>query len=214
MKKLTILRTLLFTFAASMLTGCFGGAFAPVKDPTVFYKLNAKDQPSVASEEAPGISFAIMPISLPPYFNRAQIVTLDGGNRVTEAEFNRWIEMPSDTMPRIFMENLSTLCKNSNVYAYPVVAYEESNLWVRIYVYDCIGTLGQNLSFKARWQLIATDGKHELVSRDFVKKYPVKADYDSYVAAIEQACADLSLQIANGIKEYSAKTAKTPAAKQ
>ncbi len=191
--------------ASLLLAGCVGDMLTPKPDPTAFYVLSTpKDMvadPALKSD----ISVTIMPVSIPPYMDRSQIVTLGEGNRVSIAEYQRWIELPAASLGRLMTQNISILSGNANIFTYPAVAFSEKYIWVRIYVSDCIGKIGGELSFKARWQLVDVNGKDELTSKDFAKSYPAGDSYDSYVSAINAACADLSKDIALGIKTFEKK---------
>lgn len=206
-KKISLLRKFILPLAAAVaLAGCLGGALEPKPDPTAFYRLSAKDKLVSAGEVKGGICATIMPVVLPPYMERTQIVTSDGNTRVDVSEFNRWIELPSMSFGRVLMENISANAKDSNISVYPSVAFSEDAVWIKVSVFECIGTIGGELSFKANWQIISSDNKGEISSKDFIKSYPVKGGFDSYVEAINEACADLSRQIAAELNKLSKKS--------
>ncbi len=205
-RKISVLsRFALPLLSAAILAGCLGDALSPKPDPTVFYKLAAKDGIKTAAEVKNGVSATLMPVILPPYMDRTQIVTSDGDNRVNVSEFNRWIEPPSASFSRILMENISANAKDSNISVYPSVAFSKEAVWIKVSVFECIGSIGGDLSFKANWQILSQSKKGLLRSKDFIKSYPVTGGMDSYVEAINLACADISREIAAELNKLSKK---------
>jgi uncharacterized lipoprotein YmbA len=75
----------------------------------------ASIQPASTSTLAIGIG----PVTLPLYLDRPQIVRRTSPNRLEIAEFDRWAEPLSNTVPRILAENIGLLLLSEKVYVLP-----------------------------------------------------------------------------------------------
>ena len=75
----------------------------------------ASIQPASTSALAIGIG----PVTLPLYLDRPQIVRRTSPNRLEIAEFDRWAEPLSNTVPRILAENIGLLLLSEKVYVLP-----------------------------------------------------------------------------------------------
>ncbi len=208
MKNLKIFFSLSLASATLLLSGCIGDFLSPKPDPTAFYRMSSPAELAPEETYKSSVSATIMPISIPPYMERSQIVTLGSGNKVQIAEYNRWAELPASGISRIVAENISRLSGNSEILLYPSITYDSNAFWVRVFVSECIGALDAPLTFRARWQLIDTKDKSEIITKDISKTYPVGSTYDSYAEAINLACLDLSKEIALGLKEFQNKKSK------
>lgn len=75
----------------------------------------ASIQPASTSALAIGIG----PVTLPLYLDRPQIVRRTSPNRLEIAEFDRWAEPLSNTVPRILAENIGLLLLSEKIYVLP-----------------------------------------------------------------------------------------------
>ena len=197
MNRKNLLQIVILGLVAPMLASCLGGLLEPKSDPTVFYMM----RPIAPAEKISikeKVTLNLMPINAPSYMSRNQIVTLDANASVKLSEFDRWAESTQSGFTRVIVENIAELSDNIDVYAYPTVSPDALNL--KIFIYDCIGTLGGDLLFKGKWQLdsISTD-RH--TAKDFSLKIPCGSTYASYVQAINKCLEMLSVDIVKSISE-------------
>ncbi len=181
---------------APLLCSCLGGFLEPKDDPTVFYMMRAKPVGTVDVKKRVRIN--LMPITTPSYMSRNQIVTLGGGGTVELSEFNRWAESVQSGFTRVLIDDIIGASKNIDMFAYPFVSPDALNL--KVFVYDCVGPLGGDLSFKGKWQLDSADSNVR-VARDFSFKVPCGNTYSSYVESVCKAVGMLSEDIAKAISE-------------
>lgn len=180
------------------LTACLGGMFEPKEDQTVFYMMRPTAEKSVSQKR---IAVNMMPITIPQYMSRNNIVTLASDGTVEISEFDRWAEAPQGGFERTLLENLSR--NGIDAFSYPAVSRGAPNL--KIYVYDCIATLGGNFLFKGKWQLDSSDATKS-VSRDFVFDKPCGKSYADFVKGVDCALAALSSDIAQTISKNTTST--------
>ena len=163
------------------LTSCLGGMLEPKEDQTVFYMMRPTAEKSAVQKR---ISVNMMPITIPQYMARNNIVMLAQNGTVEISEFDRWAEAPQGGFERTLLENLSR--NGIDAFSYPAVSRGAPNL--KIYVYDCIATFGGNFLFKGS-------------SGDFVLEKPCGASYADFVKDVDAALAALSSDIAKTISK-------------
>ena len=99
------------------LTGGCSGRSAPAR----FYMLAAVPHspvatPSTESGRAPELG--VGPVTLPRYLERTNIVTRRG-MEMEVAEFDRWVEPLSESVPRAIAANLATLLRTERIVVFP-----------------------------------------------------------------------------------------------
>ena len=72
--------------------------------------------PSTESGRAPELG--VGPVTLPRYLERTNIVTRRG-MEMTVAEFDRWVEPLSESVPRAIAANLATLLRTERIVVFP-----------------------------------------------------------------------------------------------
>lgn len=196
---------------ASLLEGCL--ATGPA---TRFYVLTPAVEP-----QATAVHTAAMPsgtkarvlvvkdIRLPPYLDRPQIVTRDGGNRLGWVETEQWGSPLGDDMGRILAMNLGRLLAGDRVAAapYPVAKTPDYRIDVEIRGFERQHEGRVELS--AQWWITrGADGvlvaaAEERLLGDAV---PIGAPYDQLVKAMSAVYADLAKAIARGVPSGTAES--------
>ena len=74
---------------------------------------------SIQPASTSALAIGIGPVTLPLYLDRPQIVRRTSPNRLEIAEFDRWAEPLSNTVPRILAENIGLLLLSEKVYVLP-----------------------------------------------------------------------------------------------
>ena len=190
------------------LTSCMGDFLQPREDPTVFYMLKAESTRAPAKVDSAPLQVNLLPITIPSYMARPQIVSLASGDRVDMSEFNRWSELPNDAITRIMVQNLSVLNHGIvDLYAYPAVAVDPNAPALKITITECIGKLGGELSLKGKWRIIPANDDEIFQSKMFAINIPCEDSYDSYVSAMSAAFVQMAKQISEGLNEYKNKIA-------
>lgn len=134
-----LLRTALAVSAlacAASLSGCISDLLAPSADPTVFHLISPFRCKGLRGK----IRRKSLPIQLPQYMSRAQIVSVDSGGALDISEFDRWAELPSSGIERAVAVNIES-SGAASVFAYPAVSpnpkklvrskYSSTNAWAK-----------------------------------------------------------------------------------
>lgn len=195
----------LAALAAAVLTpGCVGDILAPREDPTQFYVINGAKE----FERVDGIADIPLNISLvriPSYMARNQIVTSQKDSaRVDISDVDRWPEVPIDSFTRVISSNIARISGSDEIYTYPSLALGIGAAELRVNVMECMGELGGELYFSARWEILKSEGSKVAKRKTdiFEVRIPAGDTYDSYVRAMEKALYELSLDIAKSLKEF------------
>ena len=181
--------------AASLLGGCLG---SPQKDPTVFY-LMMPDAAGAAKVDVPKCDVDVLPITIPAYMSRSQIVHLHGG-AVTLSEFDRWAESPASGFMRAVISVLNEAAPNASLYAYPSVSgKKENSVALRITIYECIGQTGGDLNFKGQVRMDKIGANAEPFVKEINYSVPCGKTHAEYVDAINVCIKKMSDEIARGL---------------
>ncbi len=193
MKNNNLINVVLLATVSALTASCFG-FLDPKEDATQFYIARRAEVKKVDVSQKTTIN--LLPIIMPSYMARNQIVTLSQDGSVNLAEFDRWAESAQSGFTRVLVDNIASASDNIEVFAYPSVG--ENALSLRVYVNDCIGSLGGTLELVGKWQVIG-DGLS--VSKDFSIKTESGKSYGSYVGAINKALGELSYDIVKNIAQ-------------
>lgn len=203
----TFLKAICAILFVSLITSCVGDAFKAKGDSTVFYivKASTKNQTSL-EENAKAWNINMLPVSIPAYMSRPQIVSMSG-DRIEINEFKRWGEPPASSIERALAKNLETLVLGVSIFRYPSVSMDKNPVTLRVVISECIGAIGGKLNFSASWQ-IASENDWTSAGK-FETSIDAGNNSDSYVAAISQACEALSIKIAEDAKSAQLNFEKT-----
>jgi uncharacterized lipoprotein YmbA len=193
--KNNIISIIFLALTTPLLTSCLGEFLEPKEDLTEFYLMRPTNNIAKVNLESP-LKINILPITTPSYMARNQIVSLSQDGTVELSEFNRWAESAQSNFTRVLIDNICATSDNVDVFAYPSLVKDGMNL--RIYINDCIGTLGGSLIFKGKWLADSVDSTKQ-IAKDFSIKVDCGKTYKSYVEAIDKAMVDLAFDIVNTI---------------
>ncbi|MBP3526993.1 MAG: membrane integrity-associated transporter subunit PqiC [Opitutales bacterium] len=189
-----LLRTALAVSAlacAASLSGCISDLLAPSADPTVFHLISPV---SMQKASAGKFDANLLPIQLPQYMSRAQIVSVDSGGALDISEFDRWAEFPSSGIERAVAVNIES-SGAASVFAYPAVSPNpEKACSLKIFVYECLGEVGGKVRLQGKWQIDLPEGSKSVV-KNFNFEVSSKDGYAGYSAAVSELVGRLSAQI-------------------
>lgn len=189
-----LLRTALAVSAlacAASLSGCISDLLAPSADPTVFHLISPV---SMQKASAGKFDANLLPIQLPQYMSRAQIVSVDSGGALDISEFDRWAELPSSGIERAVAVNIES-SGAASVFAYPAVSPNpEKACSLKIFVYECLGEVGGKVRLHGKWQIDLPEGSKSVV-KNFNFEVSSKDGYAGYSAAVSELVGRLSAQI-------------------
>ena len=174
--------------------------------PSTFYTLSSLNAAPASPQPETGgrpLVIEIGPIELPQYVDRPQIVTRVSPNRLALAEFNRWAEPLPHGFSRVLVENLSILLGTERITLYARRNPTPPDFQVMLNVTKFDGTPGGKVSLVARWSVVAKDGSEVApITKSTISVATGAADYEGLAAAMSQAIAELSREIAAAIKSH------------
>lgn len=135
---------------------------------------------------------AVGPVELPDYLRRPQIVSRQGENRVTIAEFDRWAAPLNEQVERVLAENLAARLSKMVVVSYREQRFRPGyRLTMTLDRFERQGA--DQVRLAGRWTVAsAADGKVLLTRRESFS-VPIEGQgYEATVAAQSRALAKLA----------------------
>ncbi len=141
------------------------------------------------------------PIELPEIYNRPQIVTTAGQNRLTLSEYHRWAGVLQEEISIVLAENLSVLLQSERVVSFPWDGISDPDIRIFVRVHRFEGTLGQKAVFAATWSMRGprSDDRPPVVKKTFLEAPVDDAAYSAYIAAQNRLLAAFSREMASEI---------------
>lgn len=169
-------------------------------EPSRLYTLSAMPARGSGATTVGSPAIGIGPVTLPQYLDRPQIVSRSGPNRLEAAEFDRWAEPLSDTVPRILTENVGRLLQSDRVYAIPRRRPLPIDLTVEVDIRQFEPLDDGTVALGARW-LVFGKGDQPLQegNADIRIEGAVSPDYDTRVELLSDALGELSRRMAESI---------------
>jgi uncharacterized lipoprotein YmbA len=155
---------------------------------------------TLISNNAP-LTVGVGPVTLPQYLDRPHMVVRQSPNRLAVAEFDRWAESLTDTVPRVLTENLGALLGSERVYRHPSSQRRRPDLTVRIAMSRFEGTASGSALLVARWEILAGDSAEPLSTGRVVERRNGAAagDYEAMAAQLSDLLTELSRIIAENV---------------
>jgi uncharacterized lipoprotein YmbA len=177
----------------------FFSACAGTSASSKFYVLSPMPQSALSATE--GTTIEVLPVAMPDYLDRPQIVTRVSENEIKIDEFSRWAEPLKESFTRALVQNLSSLLGTAKVIRTTESPGIPMALQVGVEVVQFDGTLGGDVVLVVKWGLFGEGGKKLLIAKRSSFKEPTgAATYEAFVAAESRAVAALSRELAEAIK--------------
>lgn len=184
----------LFFLSAVCLSACAGKSAT-----SKFFVLSSLPQSALSAAE--GGAIGVLPVAMPDYLDRPQIVTRLNENEIRLDEYHRWAEPLKDSFTRVFVQNLSSILGSAKVVRTTESQGFPTALQVSLEVMQFDGTLGGEVVLIVKWGLFGDHGKKILLAkRESFKESTGAATYEALVAAHSKAVAALSREIAEAIR--------------
>ncbi len=172
-----------------LLSGCFSG----VSKPATFYMLSA--QPILSTVSQVKTSVGVVPVEVPEFLDKPQIVLNETDTLMTISETNRWSEPLAQVTQRVLVEDLQRLLPNVYV---QTKGYDDNkfNRLVQVEINTMTGNLDKEAMLSVWWTL--KNGSGAVMTRKrFDKTIALKNDsYGDYVRAQSILWSDLAHEIA------------------
>ena len=185
-------------FIALLVSGC--GSSTPSRFYTLTSLKSAEPMRQPAGEKIKTI-VRIGPVDIPDYLDKPQIVTRTGQNELSIAEFDRWGGSLRNDVSRVLIENLSSIFIAGGVTVVPWKQFAPGAYRVPLTITRLDVTPGGSLYLKAQFSIIDKDGRTVTVIRETSISRPVDGTgYNVVVAAISDALAELSREVAGSVR--------------
>src|SRR5258706_3922695 len=187
------------------LVGLFLLAACGTSTPSRFYVLTplAAGKPTHAPD---GLAVGVGPVVIPQYLDRPQVVTRTSDNRLEVGETDHWGRPLNDNVTRVLAENLSGLLQTDRISIYPWTDATAVGLQVTADIVEFERNAAGTVTLSAFWNITdVTNAKILLTKRSTIVKNIDPAAkgadaYDATVAAMSDALATISQEIAGAIK--------------
>jgi len=164
-----------------------------------FYVLSSLPPPVLSAAE--GTTIGVLPVAMPDYLDRPQIVTRASENEIKIDEFSRWAEPLKESFTSALVQNLSSLLNTAKVIKTTGSTGFPIALQVGVEVVQFDGSLGGDVVLIVRWGIFDPEGKKLLLGKRSSFKEPTgAATYEALVVAESKAVAALSREIAEAVK--------------
>lgn len=172
-----------------------------------FFVLRSLVEPPAppAGEPAGGL-VGVLPVVVPGYLDRPQVVTWRAPDELRIDEFLRWAEPLDLGITRTLAENLDTLLADHRVIRSPWPSSAKLRWRVRVHLRLFGPQQDGEVRLEGRWAILAERGERPLLARDTIlRRGPFAGvaqatDAGVGVEAMSQLLADLSREIADGIR--------------
>ncbi len=134
---------------------------------------------SLQSGKGPVI--AIMPISIPSYLNRPQIVMREKGSRLQISDNHRWAENLDKAVSRVLASSLTDNLSSVNGVAVPLKLGIHPDYTIQLDISRFEGNVNEYLELDAFWTL-QKNGK-KILQASFYKKIEIGRGYSELVRA-------------------------------
>jgi uncharacterized protein len=201
-----MIRILPIIITISLLLGC-----STTSPPPKFYTLSSLA--SSKSAEAPPLKsdipvVGIGPVEIPDYLDKPEIVTRTATNELLVSEFNLWGGSLKTDIMRVLIENISSLLGSEPVTVVAWRAHIPGSYRIPIYLYRLDAISDGTILLRAKWGIVAKDGKTIDTIRESSITKPAKGkEYNDIVSAMSDVLTDLSKEIASAIKVAVSKKA-------
>ncbi len=150
---------------------------------------------------------SIGPVEIPDYLDRPQIVTRTPANELFLSEFHLWGGSLKTDVTRVLIEDISSLLGSEPFTVVLWRAHVPGSYRVPISLLRFDAVPDGSISLRAKWGIVAKDGKTVVSISESSKTRPVKGkEYKDIINAMSDILADLSREIASAIKALANKT--------
>ncbi len=198
---------------AGAVTGCVPLRRTP--EPRFFALRPVAEPPASPASNAAGFGIVgVLPVSLPGFLERPQLVAWSAPGEVRVDEFLRWAEPLDASVQRVLTDDLETLFASRRVIRSPWARSTTVQCRVRAELVRFGLQPGGEVALSGRFVVLPAQSERPLQSRDVeLRRDPRRADPGSAVEAMSALVADLAVEIAKAIGTLPMETGeRAPAA--
>jgi uncharacterized protein len=186
-------------FVAGALAGCV--PFKRTPEPRFFALRPVAERPASPASNAAGLGIVgVLPVSLPGFLERPQLVAWSAPGEVRVDEFLRWAEPLDASVQRVLADDLETLLASHRVVRSPWARSTTVQCRVRAELVRFGLQPGGEIALSGRFIVLPAQSERPLLSRDVeLRRDPGRADPGRGVEAMSALVADLAAEIAKAI---------------
>lgn len=191
-------------FAVALLVGGALAGCVPLKrtaEPRFFALRPVAEPPARPASSAAGLGIlGVLPVSLPGFLERPQLVAWRAPGEVRVDEFLRWAEPLDASVQRVLTDDLETLLASHRVIRAPWARSTPVQCRVRVELVLFGLQPGGEIALSGRFVVLPAQSERPLQSRDVeLRRNPGRSDPGSTVEAMSTLVADLAAEIAKAI---------------
>jgi uncharacterized lipoprotein YmbA len=171
----------------------------PRPDQTRFYVLTEASAPPSATR-APAALVALGPVHLAAYLDRPQLVTRVAPNEVVIAEAERWAEPLDGALAATLARNLARALGSDAVLP-PGDGAAHAAFEAALAVSRCERISAREVELAVRWTIRDDSGRVRLTRESRLRQATAGSGAGDAVAALSQALAALSVELAAALRE-------------
>lgn len=175
-----------------LLTACFGGYSKPTK----FYNLISYKNKVISNKI---ISINIEPVSIPPYLDRPQIITI--GSQATElniSETNRWAEPLNIAMQRALIQDLQSSLPSVII---NLEQKDKTNYFISIKINQFYAKFNDKLILDISYFITDKNGKI-IFKNNYNFENSLSNNYNNLAEKVSEVVNNLSLEIVKKLLLY------------
>ncbi len=205
----------LISFAAASCIGflSFTLVACTTMSPSVnFYTLAPVEEERLRypGRKAAPLVIRVMPVEIPDYLERPEIMTKRGTHRVEMAEFNRWAGSFRGNITSVLAENLGLLLETDRIFVQPPLDIRDIDYRVAIQVLRLDSRLGDQVLLKAKWTVSPVNDMAPAATDIATFIEPLDdGDYETLAAGISRTLEQVSREIAEKIISLSPSSPQT-----
>ncbi len=170
-----------------------------ITPPVTYYTLSSITG-QMAEMEAGGnnnITIGILPVELPGYINRTQMVTRTGPHQLAISSLHRWADYPDRLVQQALGENLQALMPHARVASAPWPVGMKPDVTVSFQFLEMIGTSDREMRLNAVWTTAKERSLSMVVPHQTILAEPMSGlGFDELVAAHSRVLEALCREVA------------------
>jgi uncharacterized protein len=149
------------------------------------------------------VTIGILPVELPGYIDRTQMVRRDGPNRLDVSSLHRWAGYPDKLVQQVIEDDLQALMPHARIVNVPSAAGLKPDVTVAFRFLELIGTVDRKMLLSAVWDIGERNAPAALQSHRIRIVQPIKnASFSALAAAHSRVLATLCRRVAESLQAY------------
>lgn len=149
------------------------------------------------------VTIGIMPVELPGYIDRTQMVRRAGPNRLEVSSLHWWADYPDKLVQQVIEDDLQALMPDARIVNLPTAAGLKPDVIVTFRFLELIGTADRKMLLSAVWDTAERNAPATFRSHRIRIVQPMKnASFSELAAAHSRVLATLCRQVAESLQAY------------